>query len=185
RRQALQTYGPYAIKGGSPTPQGIDVLTPPSLTNCTDGVTRSLELGGIQRTLPTGSKSYNFPIKLDIQSAKNHFYGRYLYNRSTFYNTDAFGTAASGYPANVPALSQDYGFSWARTLSSRMANEFRASYGRLNVEFGGNSIGNTVPAQGQIGEALARITFNSSSLLPIGPTTNAPQRRIVETYQMQ
>jgi hypothetical protein len=142
-------------------------------------------MGGVQRTLATGSKSYNFPIKLDIQTAKNHFYGRYLYNRSTFFNTDAFGTAAAGYPANVPALSQDYGFSWARTLSSRMTNEFRASYGRLNVEFGGNSIGNTIPVQGQIDQALGRISFSDTSALGFGPATNAPQGRIVNTYQLQ
>ncbi len=184
--QALQTWGPYAIAGGGPTPQGISPNSP-SLTNCTDTVTRTLQLGGVQRTLPTGSKSYNFPIKLDIQTAKNHFYGRYLYNRATFYNTDAFGTAAAGYPANVPALSQDYGFSWARTLSSRMSNEFRASYGRLNVEFGSNSIGNTVPNQSDIGGAISRIIFNdpTRSDLGFGPATNAPQGRIVNTYQLQ
>jgi carboxypeptidase family protein len=179
--QALQTYGPYAIKGGNPTPQGVQSV---DLAACP-----GVEMGGVQRTLPTGSKSYNFPIRLDIQTAKNHFYGRYLYNKSTFYNNDAFGTVnagpAAGFPASVPALSQDYGFSWARTISSRMSNEFRASYGRINVEFGGNSIGNTVPAQGQIGSALGRVTFSSSSLLPIGPTTNAPQGRIVNTYQLQ
>jgi outer membrane receptor protein involved in Fe transport len=66
-----------------------------------------------------------------------------------------------------------------------MTIEFRASYGRINVQFGGNSIGNTVPSQGNIGDALARITFNSSSLLAMGPATNAPQGRIVNTYQVQ
>ncbi|HVS87130.1 MAG TPA: TonB-dependent receptor [Candidatus Acidoferrum sp.] len=186
--QALQMFGPYAIAGGNPTPQGIDPKSP-SLTNCTDGVTRALELGGVNRTLPSGSKSYNFPIRLDIQTAKNHFYGRYIYNRSTFFNADSFvlGGAASGYPNNVPALSQDYGFSWARTLSSRMSNEFRASFGRLNVEFGGNSIGNTIPNQGNIGGAISRIVFNdpTRSDLAFGPATNAPQGRIVNTYQLQ
>jgi len=125
---------------------------------------------------------------VDIQTAKNHFYGRYIYNRSTFFNADSFipgSGAASGYPNNVPALSQAYGFSWARTLSSRMANEFRASYGRLNVEFGGNSIGNTIPSQGAVGSALAQITFSNSSLLGYGPASNAPQGRIVNTYQAQ
>ena len=39
--------------------------------------------------------------------------------------------------------------------------------------------------RGNIGDALARITFNSSSLLSIGPATNAPQGRIVNTYQVQ
>ena len=175
--QALQKYGPYAIAGGGPSSLAPHLV---DLANCP-----GVEFGGVQRTLPTGSKSYNFPIKLDIQTAKNHFYGRYIYNRSTFFNTDAFGTAAAGYPANVPALSQAYGFSWARTLSSRMANEFRASYGRLNVEFGGNSIGNTIPNQSNIDQAIARVSFNSSSRLGFGPATNAPQGRIVNTYQLQ
>jgi hypothetical protein len=182
--QALQTYGPYAIKGGSPTPIA-DTITTFAATNCTDGNNRDIELSQMSRTLPTGSKAYNFPIKLDIQTAKNHFYGRYLYNRSTFYNADSFATASAGYPNSVPALSQDYGFSWARTISSRMSNEFRASYGRLNVEFGTNSIGNTIPSQSAIGTAIARVSFNGNTLQGYGPATNAPQGRIVNTYQLQ
>jgi carboxypeptidase family protein len=196
--QALQTYGPYAILGGSPTPLAAGpqyIINPPN-PNSTDPRPTSptfgqpactWEGGGVQRTLATGSKSYNFPIKLDIQTAKNHFYGRYLYNRSTFYNTNAFGTAiaAAGYPSNVPALAQAYGFSWARTLSSHMSNEFRASYQRLNVEFGGNSIGNTIPNQNAVDTALASISFSNSSLVGFGPATNAPQGRIVNTYQLQ
>ena len=191
--QALAAFGPYGVGGGSPTPQSVTVKTLPAFTFTPDGATTAtsyaacpgVEFGGVNRALSTGSKSYNFPIKLDIQTAKNHFYGRYLYNKSTFFNTDAFGTAASGYPANVPALGQGYGFSWTRTLSSRMSNEFRASYGRLNVEFGGNSIGNTVPDQGSVGEALTRILFSQSGQLAFGPATNAPQGRIVNTYQLQ
>jgi hypothetical protein len=177
--QALQKFGPYGITGGNPQPQGTPKIS--SIADLCPGV----EFAGVQRTLPTGSKSYNFPVRLDLQTAKNHFFGRYLYNKSTSFNTDAFATAAAGYPVNVPALSQDYGFSWVRTISSRMANEFRASYGRLNVGFGGNSIGNTVPAAQQVDLALARVTFNSSSLLAFGPATNAPQGRIVNTYQFQ
>jgi hypothetical protein len=181
--QALQTYGPYAIKGGSPAP--IGAITPFHVTNCTDGLARDIELAQVTRTLPTGSKAYNFPMRLDIQSAKNQFYGRYLYNKATSYNADSFSTAAAGYPNNVPALSQDYGFSWVRTLSSRMSNQFRASYGRLNVEFGGNSIGNTIPNQSNIGDAIARVTFSTAGFLAFGPATNAPQGRIVNTYQAQ
>jgi Carboxypeptidase regulatory-like domain len=176
--QALQKFGPYGITGGNPQPQGTPQLV--DLTGCP-----GVEFSGVQRTLPTGSKSYNFPIRLDLQTAKNHFFGRYLYNKSTFFNNDSFLTAAAGYPVNVPALSQDYGFSWVRTISSRMSNEFRASYGRLNVGFGGNSIGNTVPIAQQVDQALARVTFSDSSLLPFGPATNAPQGRIVNTYQFQ
>lgn len=175
--QALETHGPYAITGGNPTPQSPTIV---NLTNCA-----GVQMGGVQRLLPTGAKLYDFPIKLDLHTAKNQFYGRYLYNKSTFFNTNAFGTAAAGYPADVPALSQAYGFSWVRTISTRMSNEFRASYGRLNVQFGGNSIGNTIPPMASLDQALARITFSSSTLLPFGPATNSPQGRIVNTYQLQ
>jgi hypothetical protein len=181
--QALQSFGPYGVAGGSPTPQSphlVGIKNDAGVVDCP-----GVQFGGVQRVLPTGSKSYNFPIKLDIQTPKNHFYGRYIYNKSVFYNTDAFVTAAAGYPANVPALGQDYGFSWARTISSRMSNEFRASYGRLSVEFGGNSVGNTIPNQGDVGNALSNILFSQSGQLAFGPATNAPQGRIVNTYQLQ
>jgi hypothetical protein len=63
--QALQQWGPYAVAGGGPTPQGTataqTVNTTPA-NACTVGipfgspgaVQRSVELNGIQRTLPTG-----------------------------------------------------------------------------------------------------------------------------------
>jgi len=120
--QALQRFGPYGVQGGNPTPQNAFVPAP-GATGSVAGCP-GVEVGGVQRTLSTGSKSYNFPIRLDIQTDKNHFSGRYLFNRSTFFNADSFGTAAAGYPVNVPALSQDYAFSWVRSISSRMSNEF-------------------------------------------------------------
>jgi Carboxypeptidase regulatory-like domain len=182
--QALQTFGPFAIKDGNPSPVPGTITSATMLTNCTDGTTRALELAQVERTLSTGSKAYNFPMRLDIQTAKNHFYGRYLFNRSTLYNADSFFGGSAGYPNNVPALAQDYGFSWVRTVSSRMTNEFRASYGRINVQFGGNALG-TVPVQGNIGQALARVSFNGTANLGFGPATNEPQGRIVNTYQFQ
>ncbi len=182
--QALEKFGPFGVQGGNPTPQNPTTPASAGAAGFVSGCP-GVEVGGVQRLLSTGSKSYNFPIRLDIQTDKNHFSGRYLFNRSTFFNTDSFGTAAAGYPVNVPALSQDYAFSWVRTISTRMSNEFRASYGRLNVEFGGNSIGDTVPNQQNIGDALAQVTFSDPRLLAFGPATNAPQGRIVNTYQLQ
>jgi hypothetical protein len=177
--QMLAKYGPYGVTGGNPTPSGTATLA-------TVGGCALVEMNGVQRTLPTGSVLHDYPVRLDLHTAKNQFSGRYLYNKSVFYNTNAFGTAAAGYPANVPALSQAYGFSWSRTLSTHMSNEFRASYGRLNVQFGGNSIGNTIPEMANLDQALARITFNNTGAnLAFGPATNAPQGRIVNTYQLQ
>src|SRR5271169_459100 len=181
--QALQKYGPYGITGGGPTP-----LSPTTPTTGELGFIAScpgVQYGGVQRVVGDPFKSYNFPLKFDIQTAKNHFYGRFLYNKSTSVNTDAFVTGASGYPVNVPAFSQAWGFRWARTISTRMANEFRLSYGRENVQFGGNSLGNSIPNATNIGDAVANVTFATSGLLGYGPATNAPQGRIVNTYQLQ
>jgi Carboxypeptidase regulatory-like domain len=177
---ALQAYGPYAIKGGNPIPEG----TPTSLS--VQGCATAVEENGIQRTLPTDSRQYNFVVKLDFQTAKNHFYGRYIYNNSNFFNNDpGGGGAAAGYPYNVPALAQDYGFSWTRDISNHMANEFRASYGRENVGFGGNTLGNTMPAPGNLTSALTSITFTASDLLGFGPNDALPQLKVVNTYQFQ
>lgn len=192
---ALQKYGPYGVSAGNPTPTGVQQVAfkNPTVPNGSipdpNDPTKTIPVcfvdeGGVQRTLSTGSHQYNWVYKMDLNTEKNRFYGRYIYNKSTFFNADSFGTSAAGYPTSVPALSQDYGFSWVRLISSRMANEFRASYGRVNVGFGGNTIGNTVPPQTGISEALANINVGSGRLA-FGPATNAPQGRIVNTYQFQ
>ena len=131
----------------------------PDIVNDPDGTTSTfcaVEESGVQRTLPTGSHQYNWMYKMDFNTAKNRFYGRYIYNYANFFNADAFGTAAAGYPVNEPGRAQQYGFSWVRTITDRQTNEFRASYGRENFGFGGNSIGNTVPTAAGISDALAQ-----------------------------
>ncbi len=84
----------------------------------------------------------------------------------------------------MPSLGQDIGLSWTHVINSRMVNEARFSYGRTNVEFGGNSIGNTIPNQQNLANALTHIAL-PSGYLSFGPATNAPQGRIVNTYQIQ
>jgi len=180
--QVLTKFGPFGILGGNPIPQGITTKTYPitgSTTPCT------VEESGVQRTLPTGSHQYNWIYKMDLNTAKNRFYGRYIYNHSNFFNADPFVTAAAGYPTNEPGFAQQYGFSWVRTITDRQTNEFRASYGRENFGFGGNSIGDTVPTAAGITDALAHVGVSASGSLGFGPATNAPQGRIVNSYQFQ
>ncbi len=75
--------------------------------------------------------------------------------------------------------------SWTHNLSSRIVNEARGSFGRSNVEFGGNTIGNTEPTIQNLDQAVANVTFSAAGLLGFGPATNLPQGRIVNTYQAQ
>lgn len=183
--QALMDFGPYGVTGGNPQVSGstslITVTGPVSGTVC-----NGVEVGGVQRLLDTSLRQYDYILRTDVNpTSKDRVYGRYIYQRQTFRNTNAFGTSAAGYPADVPSRTHGLGMSWTRTITDRMVNEARFNWGRLEVQFGGNSIGNTTPPMAQIDQALARITFSDTSLLGFGPATNAPQGRIVKTIQIQ
>jgi hypothetical protein len=177
---ALANYGPYGIKGGNPVPSG----TPTTKTlTAADGTGCTVQFAGVQRTLPDPFHGYDAVARLDWNGVKDHIYGRWLYQKNTYVNFDP-GTAAAGYPYNEPGFGEDFGFSWTRTFSASMVNELRLSYGRATAEFGGNSVGNTIPNQGNLAEGLTKVTL-PSGYLGFGPPTNAPQGRIINTYQLQ
>ncbi|HTB91950.1 MAG TPA: TonB-dependent receptor [Candidatus Sulfotelmatobacter sp.] len=191
--QVLTKFGPFGVLGGNPTPQGVVTKTflNPTVSNGVvtnpDGTTTPacfVQESGVQRTLPTGSHQYNWVYKMDFNTAKNRFYGRYIFNHANFFNADPFGTAAAGYPASEPGFAQQYAFSWVRTITDRQTNEFRASYGRENFGFGGNSIGNTVPTATSLTDALASVSIGAGNLT-FGPNNASPQGRIVNSYQFQ
>ena len=176
---ALQNVGPYAVKGGNPQE------LPGSDTTLTEEGC-SFDAGGVERLLPTPFREYDWTYRTDVVISNNdRFYGRYMYQKATIFNTNAFGTAAGGYPANIPSLSQLMLLDWSHTFSGHAVNDFRVSYGRENVEFGGNTIGNTIPNQSQLGDALAQVGFVTTGLLGFGNPSGSPQGRIVNTYQVQ
>jgi hypothetical protein len=188
---ALQAFGPYAI-AGNPQPQG----TPSTgyydgapVNNTIDPTTMvpacGYELNGVQRLLSDSAHEYDWIYRVDVDiSASDRFSGRYLFQKESFFNVDE-GQASAGYPVNVPSFSQSFLLDWAHTFSARAVNQFRASYSRLNVQFGGNTIGNTVPTDAEIANGLTRINFADTSLLGFGAADNLPQGRIVNTYQLQ
>jgi len=192
---ALAAYGPYSIGAGNPTPttgneitnfKVIGATVPNGGTDANGNGVCNVDMAGIQRILGNGSHEYDWDYRTDVViSDQDRFFGRYLFNKSRAFN--ATGDGAAGYVADVPALSQSFLGDWVHTFSGEMVNDFRASFSRLNVDFGGNSFGNSIPPQGQIGAALARITFSQagSSFTGFGPATNLPQGRIVNTYQLQ
>jgi hypothetical protein len=176
---ALTAFGPFGVKGGNPVAK-----------NVTTGVVAACpaaEFGAVVRNLATPFHTYNFYTRADVQLTHDIFVARYIYNRTSFFNTDdgAQG-AAAGYPFNVPALGQAALASWTHNFSSRMVNELRLAYGRLNVQFAGNDIGNTIPLTAQLPEALTNVTFQVSPVnLGFGPFTAFPQGRFTNTYQAQ
>ena len=105
------------------------------------------QFGGVTRILSSPTHNFNFTNRVDYQMGSDTLMARYIFNRGNNFNLD-FGDAAAGYPANVPALSQAILVGWTHNLSSRMVNEARVGFNRLNVDFGGNSLG-TFPRQTQ------------------------------------
>jgi len=204
---ALQTYGPFAVGGGNPTILGVPVLVggsakypngypsygyPGFVPNSEDG-TCHVELSGVQRTLGNGDHQYDWISRLDITGGSETVSVRYIFQKLVFFNVDE-GQGPAGYPVNVPSLGQDLGISWVHKISNNMLNEFRAAVGRQNVQFGGNTIGNTVALDSGVTSGLANISFtgpnavgtpSNSSLLGYGPSTSFPQGRIVNSDQIQ
>ena len=74
-----------------------------------------------------------------------------------------------------------------------MVNEFRGSYQKINVEFGGGCGTGTpgcIPGPAEIGESIANVTFGALGLTKtntvtgFGAATNLPQGRIGKVYQL-
>ncbi len=173
----ITKFGPYGISAGNPAPVGPSLAT---VNGC-----NNVEVGGVSRLLSTPTKAFNWVVREDWQASSNDTVsGRYLFNRSNAFNTNAFGTAPAGYPANVPALSQIVLISETHNFSPNMVNEARIGFDRLNVEFGGNSFG-TFPGIGQINNAVTNIGFLDGATLGFGVPTIGPQGRFSNTWQIQ
>jgi hypothetical protein len=218
--QAWNKFGPYSISGGNPVPVQAALnpndpnskrsFIPIAVFNGVGTLCDNVQFGGISRFLSAPTHNFNFLNRVDWQLGGDSISARYIFNRGNSFNND-FGDAAAGYPVNVPALSQGLLLSWTHNLTAHMVNEARVSFNRLNVDFGGNTIG-TVPTGSNIDQAVARLTFRfptafappgsawpaiaasggvdpttlpNFGLLGIGTATNLPQSRIVNTWQLQ
>jgi carboxypeptidase family protein len=177
---ALQKFGPYGISAGNPTPLNT---APIDITLNGATVCPGVQFGGVERTLPTNTHAFNWVTRADYQLGSDMIMGRYIFNRGNAFNLDG-GDAAAGLPINVPALSQAVLLSDTHNFSTRVVNEARVSFGRLNVQFGTNTLGN-VPGIGGVDQALTRASFDSTRLLPFGLNPAFPQGRIVNTWQAQ
>lgn len=172
---ALKSFGPYAISSGNPTPFGTFLDNNPACPG--------VELGGVERTLPTHTHNFNWVTRMDLQLGGDAIMARYLFNRGNNFNLD-FGDAAAGFPVSVPALSQAILLSDTHSFSSHVVNELRVGFNRLNVVFATNTIG-TVPSDTGVDQAISRATFTDPSLLPFGLNGAFPEGRIVNTWQGQ
>jgi hypothetical protein len=172
----LTKFGPWGFSAGNPQINGTPQLL--AVNGCP-----GVQEAGISRLLATPFHGFDFPLKLDGQlGASDTFMARYLYNRGNNFNTQDNG--AAGWVINVVALSQAMLLSETHSFTSHMVNEFRVGFDRINVDFGGNTIGNSFePGSAGILNALANVSIANN--VGFGPATNLPQGRIVNDWQVQ
>jgi hypothetical protein len=172
----LAKFGAYGFSFGNPVANGT-VSNVTVATTCT-----GVQVAGVSRTLATPFHGFDFPVRIDGQIGSDTLMGRYLFNRGNSFNGSDNG--AAGWVNNVTALSQAVLLSETHNFSSHMVNETRVGFDRLNVNFGGNSVGNAFePDQGGILNALTNVSIGGS--VGFGPATNLPQGRLVNTWQAQ
>jgi hypothetical protein len=174
---ALSKFGPFGISAGNPqvngTPQtGVVAACP------------AAEFSGVSRLLPQPTHLFNWIARTDLQLGNDTLTGRYIFSRNNFFDLES-GRAAGGYPVNILALAQDVLLSWTHNFSPHMVNEGRVSFGRTNVSFAGNQIGNTIPTVGNLDNALTDVVFLNPALAGFGVPAGFPQGRIVNTWQAQ
>jgi hypothetical protein len=173
----FQNFGPYAFGFGNPTPR--NPTTPAAgVAGCPN-----VQVGGVTRVVSTPSHGFDFVTRTDFQIGSDSFNGRYLFNRNNFFNLNDNG--AAGWVFNEPALSQAALMSWTHNFSSHMVNETRVSFNRLNVEFGGGGLNSLEPVSANLLQAFTNVSFQTGNGLGIGPATNIPQARLVNTWQAQ
>src|SRR5437588_8395579 len=89
-----------------------------------------------QRTVSTPYTENYYNLRFDAKvTDRNSVTVRYLNQTSA--NVGGAACCSGGFIGDVPAGSKHFGGEWTRTISSRMVNEFRASYQRIIVDFGG------------------------------------------------
>ncbi|HYA97122.1 MAG TPA: TonB-dependent receptor, partial [Methylomirabilota bacterium] len=214
--QALNKIGPFSVSGGNPVPvpvpldpnnpNGARAFLPLAIFNDAGALCDNVQFGGVSRFMNAPAHNFNWILRNDWQFGGNTLTARYIFSRVNNFDID-FGNAAAGFPVNVNALSQAILVSWTRNLTSRMVNEARVGFNRLNVDFGGNTIG-SVPVGSNLNQALASVNFlfpsgfvcNGSAFgsagvcgtalpnfpfLPMGMTNGFPQFRFVNTWQAQ
>src|SRR5436190_1234059 len=152
-----------------------------------------IQAANYERTGDTTYNEDNVVFRFDVVATQKDNVTFRFYDQDTI-NTNACCTIAARWAGNVPATSRNLGGNWSHTFSNSLLNDFRASYNRIFVDFGGGCTGqpSCTPSGSDIGSAFANISFAGSNLgvtkttstLPtLGPATNIPQGRTVTVYQ--
>lgn len=182
---AVQYYANYSAFGlplGNP-----QIRTDVAQSTMTIG-TVTVPLAAVQRLVPVPNNQDEYTVRADGNIGDRHrLWGRYFWQDTPGVNALR---SVDGWSGDQPAQSKQIGGGWSFTMSPRINNEFRFNFSRLFVLFGGgNSAGKgQIPHPDEIDKALTNFNpnftaANGAALLAVGPATNLPQGRTVDSYQ--
>jgi hypothetical protein len=176
---ALAAIGPATIKTGNlsfGTPTDIDVLGVP------------IEFATARRTVPSPFNDTEGMGRIDYQlSSKDRIFGRYIYQKSFYYNYNYFTPTedVTGSFVNVGGISHFAGADWSHTFNDRFLNQVRYSYSHATSTFEGGGFPDCTTTNILAGCPI-RASFADSTDLSIGQLNNFwPQGRLVESSQIQ
>lgn len=181
----LQYFG--ALRGDpAQTPRTVDIGVRAGCPAASLSATGTclVQTGLTQRPAPPQlNPDTQWTVKIDfVPRAEDTISGRYIRDVSSlspdFFN---FPTSLPGLDPQQGGTAENMGLTWTHILSSRAVNEFRASYGHFDFQFGPTAQALSNPLF-----ALATITSISGTGFPgLGISSALPQGRGHATYQFQ
>lgn len=181
---AIQYYANYSAFNmplGNPTIRPDVAQTTLTVGNVT------VPLAAPQRSFARNNILDEYTLRGDGNVGDKHrLWGRFFRQKNPGLDQLA---GSDGFTGDIPAFSRQIGGGWTWTASNRIVNEFRFNYSQLSVVFGGGGSGGpgNIPHPNQIDTALTRLnvqfTAGGRPMFGVGPATNLPQGRIVESYQ--
>lgn len=176
---ALANIGPSAVKAGNPTYGNLQTIT------VSDGVTSApVEFGTVSRFIPSLFNDYEATGRVDVKvSSKDNFFGRYVFQQNITTGVAGANGIAVGDYVDVPGRDQQIGLDWVRNFSSNFINQGRFSYSRARFGFEGGAFPKCL--QASITNCPTNIAFGDGVTAAFGLSTNLPQGRIVNVYQVQ
>ena len=182
--QSLTTQGIFAVR---PNAHPRTDISNPFSTVTLGGQT--FQAAQPEYTIPEPFQETDYSTRFDFKvSQKDNVTVRYLKQSQNYLNNLA---QTNGFSGDIIASSKNAGANWTHQISNSVVSEFRATYQKIGVVFGGGcGVGDPgcIPDVLAIGQAVTSITYpvvsGSRAFQTIGPATNLPQGRVGKVYQV-
>jgi outer membrane receptor protein involved in Fe transport len=184
---AYSNIGPLAVKAGNPTFSNLttELVTATPGVDCTatPGSCVPIEFGTVNRFAPSLFNDYEGTGRVDVKvTNKDNVFGRYVFQQNISTVVAGGNGVAVGDYVDVPGRDQQIGLDWSRNWTNNFVNQARFSYSRANFGFQGGAFPNCL--QLSINNCPTNISF-ADNTANFGLSTNLPQGRIINVYQVQ